>query len=367
MTSSETKIENLFTLPIQSGWFTDSFLQAISLDQIESSIAEIKNSFGLYQSLQPDEDAYLVSFERGQVVVQMTLDANDQIIYLLFQPSPQILSPEQAVQALKTFPGQTNLLVLADNRELISLNCDRPLAVGSTFKLAVLAALRQQMATGRTWSEVVALQPQWKSLGSGMLQDWFDNALLTVQTLATLMIAQSDNTATDALINLVGREAVEAESDRNRPFLTTREAFLLKAASNRTLLAQYRAAELNQRRQILQQLQTQPLPSGNEFTADPTALDIEWFFTPHELCQLMTKVADLPLMSVNPGGTNPTDWQRIAYKGGSEPGVLSLTTWLESASGHTYCISATWNDQSPLDEQRLYRLYSGLIASLKAA
>ncbi|MFL9455456.1 serine hydrolase [Tolypothrix bouteillei VB521301_2] len=47
------------------------------------------------------------------------------------------------------------------------------------------------------WKDVVQLQPSEKSLPSGMLHTWPDGSYLTVQTLASLMISLSDNTATD--------------------------------------------------------------------------------------------------------------------------------------------------------------------------
>lgn len=364
----ETAIERLFTAPLQPDWFAESFLSQVPFEQIQAILTDIKTSLGPYQSIQSAENGYLLIFERGQAMAYINLDANGQIVGLLFQPRSNPIALEQVIQELQTFPGQVNLIVLEGDRELAALNSEQALAVGSTFKLAVLAALRQQIEAGdRAWSDVVELQPEWKSLPSGILQDWFDGALLTIQTLATLMISRSDNTATDALIHLVGRESIEALTQRNRPFLTTREAFVLKAAQNRELLEQYRAADTETRRQLLNTFAAYPLASATEFDADPVALDIEWFFTPRELCQLMAKVADLPLMSVNPGGgiINPRDWQRIAFKGGSEPGVLNLTTWLESPTGKTYCVSVTWNDQAPLAEQQLYSLYSGLVAGLK--
>ncbi|MGQ9871393.1 serine hydrolase [Leptodesmis sp.] len=56
------------------------------------------------------------------------------------------------------------------------------------------------------------------------MQTWPDDSLLTVQSLAPLMISQSDNTVTDHLIHLVRREAIEAIAPCHRPFLSTREA-----------------------------------------------------------------------------------------------------------------------------------------------
>jgi hypothetical protein len=55
---------------------------------------------------------------------------------------------------------------------------------------------------------------------------------------------------------------------------------------------------------------------------------VEWFFSTRELCALMAEVRGQPLMQVNPGVANPEDWETISFKGGSEPGVLNLTTAL---------------------------------------
>ncbi len=59
----------------------------------------------------------------------------------------------------------------------------------------------------------------------------------------------------------------------------------------------------------------------------------------------MARVADLPLMTINPGVPSP-GWKRIAYKGGSDAGVLNLTSYVTAANGTSYCASATWNDRS---------------------
>ena len=239
------------------------------------------------------------------------------------------------------------------------------LAVGSAFKLAVLAALQDQVAQGlRQWDEVVALDPAWKSLPTGILQTWPDGAPLTLHTLAALMISQSDNTATDALIHLVGREAVEAYSPRNKPFLTTREAFVLK--ENEALLAQYRQAGERGRRALLGRLASEPLPSTEIFATGPRALDVEWFMTATELCTLMARVQGLPLMSINPGVADPEAWARAAFKGGSEPGVINLTTGLVRADGSRLCVVATWNTETPPAgmESQFISLYSRLLAAL---
>lgn len=243
---------------------------------------------------------------------------------------------------------------------------DAPLAVGSSFKLAVLAALQERVEAGeRAWDEVVTLEAAWKSLPSGLLQDWPEGSALTLETLATLMISVSDNTATDALMHTLGREAVEAQlGERNRPLLTTREAFVLKTPAHADLLARYREGDEAARRRVLEEAAARDLPDPLSFPTEPTALDVEWFVSARELCALIAEVSELPLMSVNPGVADPDRWTRVAFKGGSEPGVMNLTTYLEGDAS-TYCVSVTQNrEDAPLEEARLLGLYGGLLAAL---
>lgn len=367
--SPQAALERLWTAPqVESEWFAASFLQQIPVAP-EQILQDLKTNLGALQSVQPEGEGYRVRCERGSLRALIVLNPQGQITGLLFQEmQSNALTVADAIQQLQALPGQTSLLVRAGDTELAAWNADQPLAVGSTFKLAVLAALRQQIEAGQgSWAEVMALQPQDKSLPSGFLQTWFDGARLTLETLATLMISQSDNTATDVLIRRVGREAVEALAAGNRPFLTTREAFVLKSAQNSALLQRYREGDEGQRRSLLPELAALPLPSPAEFSGNPIAPEVEWFFSTRELCDLMDRVADLPLMSVNPGGglVNPQDWARISFKGGSEPGVLNLTTALVGKDGTPYCVSATWNNpEAALDEGRFFALYGGLVAGL---
>ena len=41
----------------------------------------------------------------------------------------------------------------------------------------------------------------------------------------------------------------------------------------------------------------------------------------------------------NPGAVSRTDWKNVAYKGGSETGVLNLTTRVRDDLDRTYCVS----------------------------
>ncbi|MEM6429227.1 MAG: serine hydrolase, partial [Deinococcota bacterium] len=180
---------------------------------------------------------------------------------------------------------------------------------------------------------------------------------VTLETLATLMISISDNTATDALIDILGRDTLEARTTHNKPFLTTREAFSLKVDAD--ALTRYRDADAAGKYDILTDLNPPDLAG---FTGEPMALDIEWFFSMNELCEQMHAVKDVPLTQISPGLANADRWQQVAYKGGSEAGVLAFVTWLEAASGEAYCVAVAQNDpDAALDEAVLSRLYRNLL------
>jgi beta-lactamase class A len=78
----------------------------------------------------------------------------------------------------------------------------------SSIKIAILYELARQVDEGRiALDEPRPVPPAARVGGSGILQHLTARALAP-RDLATLMIALSDNTATNVLIDLVGREAV---------------------------------------------------------------------------------------------------------------------------------------------------------------
>ena len=361
-------LERLFTTSqIQADWFIPSFLEQVPSVQIQGVLTEISSSLGEFQGVRETADGFEVQFTGGTVPAQIRLTPEGQIAGLFFQ-SPSIpVALDEAIPLLESSPYDTSLLVMQDETELAAVNVETPLAVGSSFKLAVLAALKNQIDAGTlSWDTVVELQPELKSLPSGIVQDWPDSSKVTVDTLATLMISISDNTATDILMQTVGRETIEALTERNQPFLSTKEAFTLKNPENSRLLRRYRNGDVDARRRVIQDVSDRPLPSKSTFSSTPVEVDVEWFFTPRELCSLMETVADLPAMQINSGAASPSNWEQIAFKGGSEPGVLNLTTQLRNSQGQTYCVSATWNSaEQPLNEEVLTQLYRSIIAGLE--
>lgn len=187
-----------------------------------------------------------------------------------------------------------------------------------------------------------------------------------IHTLATLMMSISDNTATDVLINLLGRAEVERWSVRNRPFLTTREAFALKTTSNSSLLVRFRNGNETERRAVLEEIARVPLQPLNIFLElrSAFALDIEWFFSPKELCDLIDSTSDLNMLNVGESPARHDAWAKVSFKGGSEPGVYSLTNRLVSRTGDVFCLSVAVNDQQAIDESRIYEVFEVIIENL---
>ncbi len=349
-------------------WFSSAFLDHVPARQVDQVLAELRTALGAYQSARCEDGRCTVTFANGTMPARIRADGEGRLTTLWFGPPSLTASTiESTVEALRALPGRVSVLVLEDGTERAAVTPDEPLGVGSAFKLAVLAALQDRVtARALRWGQVVELDPAWRSLPSGTLQTWPPRTPVTLATLAAMMISESDNTATDALIHVVGRAEVErAAPARVRPFLTTREVFVLKTPANEALLTSFRAGDEAQRRALLPELAARPLPTLNAYPDTPTALDVEWFFSARELCALMARVEQLPLMSINPGVAERSSWDHIAFKGGSEPGVLNATTWLVRGS-HRYCVAATWNATTLLTASRFMSLYSGVLSALAA-
>lgn len=365
--SAETVLSRLFTAAeLEAAWFADSFLVQISLAQIEQILTGITSALGAYQAVASVGEGYQLTFARGTVPTRIVLNGRGQITGLLFE-TPQLtdLSLTELTQQLATLPGTTSLVVVKESEILAAHQPDQPLAVGSAFKLLILQVLQQQIALGiHTWDEVIPLQAELRSLPSGRLQAWPVGTPMTLQTLATMMISESDNTATDHLLTLLGRDAVESLTVDNRPFLSTREAFILKDPQNQALRRRYQTGSERERRGLLSALAALPLPSVNIFNDGPQSLAVEWFLSTQALCDAMATVANLPLMQVNPGLVDPSNWRQVAFKGGSEPGVENFTTELINQNGERYCVSATWVNPEGIDELAFSTLYRSIIGAM---
>lgn len=368
--------------------FNAAFLTAVSPDQLAALVAQTTGQFGAAIGVESitatgsDSATIALRFERAIIGGPMTLDAAGKIAGLLINDvSPIDDSPAKILRELQALPSVTNAWFgpLEGGDPLLAYNADVPLALGSSFKLYVLSALSHAIARGEhRWDEVVTLDA--RSFPSGVTQDWPEGAPVTVQTLATLMIQISDNTATDQLIRLLGREAVEAEfaasndhAARNQPLLTTRELFVLK--SDPALRQSYLAADEPTRRAMLADLAGREVSLQSvvgALSGTPVAIDtLEWFASPDDLRALLQRLTEpehataRAIMAASPSMSEAAqnDWAYVGYKGGSEPGVLNLTWLLRDESGRWHMLTLGWNNpDAALDQKQLELLALRILA-----
>ena len=292
---------------------------------------------------------------------------------LLFQPytaTPKPASWPAVDTALESLAGQATMVAIEVGRSapLHGLQPARVGAIGSAFKLYVLGALGRAIAGGTaSWNEQLAIRDAWKSLPSGDLRKARAGARYPLRYFAQQMIAVSDNTAADHLLHRLGRSAVEAalvplglrEPRRDTPFLSTREMFALKLSATPSLRAAYVAGGPTQRLRLLARVAALPvsLAQASRWTTPREISSIEWFASPDDLARAMLALQTLsrrpglaPLHAIlarNLGiAFDRKTWRYVAFKGGSEPGVLSLTWLLGRADGHDFVLSIVLNDST---------------------
>ncbi|GAA4187741.1 hypothetical protein GCM10022252_21810 [Streptosporangium oxazolinicum] len=245
----------------------------------------------------------------------------------------------------------------------------RPL--GSIFKLYVLGAVAERIRDGGLrWNTKLTIKPEWKSLGEGGLTGRPDGSTTTVREAAKLMISISDNTATDILIHTVGRKAVEStvrrwssHPERNIPFITTREAFLLKGVNHPAQARAYLALDTAGKRAYLKDTVAKQSLSDIVLWNRPREIDtLEWFGSPRDVCRAYAGLLKPggkevgAVMSANDLGIklDKRKWPVVWAKGGSEMGVLDLSYAARSAGGRTYVVTALTSDLAgALDERAL--------------
>lgn len=101
-----------------------------------------------------------------------------------------------------------------DSGDGFDINGDKQIASASMIKLLILAELLQQVADGElSLDEQLTVASQDIVGGTGIIQN-YGSGSYSVEKLARLMIAESDNTATNVLIDKLGMGAVNGEAER---------------------------------------------------------------------------------------------------------------------------------------------------------
>ena len=359
-------------------YFAASFQAAVPKAQFDAITASLIAQYGAPVAVDRATSSdgrtgtVLLRFEKGIGTISLEVDAGPQekvsgLLVTGFTMADD--SFDKVAAGIAALPGQTGFLVAELGgdavRPLASAHADRQFATGSTFKLYILDELAAQIAAGkRRWSDVVPLSHF--SFSSAATANWPKDTPVTLQTLANWMISVSDNGATDTLIHLLGRDAIEArmksaghsDPSRNIPLLTTVEAFALKGNNFNDLRPLFIEGDDAAQRKLIEDNRTRLTLAnvdGVSFTAGPRFIDsLEWFASPDDIARLMVDLRArqsktlLDAMAIN-NGVGPVaaaDWSYLGYKGGSENGVLSMSLLGQRKSdGKWFVVTASWNNR----------------------
>lgn len=375
--------------------FAPTFLAQVPPAQIRQIIQQYAAQLGAVTRMErvhgaagtPIQAQFRLGFSKGSTV-PMTIAvgaAPPSLVTGLFfgPPRKDVATLTELMREFSALPGHVSVLAARLDASAVvpiaAVDSGRPLALGSAFKLYILAELISEVESGkRHWSDVVPLDSASRSLPSGVLQRWPVGTPMTIEALAILMISQSDNTAADQLLHLLGRERVESRQRevgnthfaQNIPFVTTREMFALKTPADSALLRRYLAGSTSVRRDVLSEIARQPYAEiAPDFSKGPVAIDsVEWFASASDLARTMLWIrnhtatgpaaAARAVLAVNPGLNWPAgNWPYVGFKGGSEPGVLDLSFLLRRADGQWFVLTATWNNpDKAVDEGQLIPL-----------
>lgn len=236
---------------------------------------------------------------------------------------------------------------------LLDRSADEPAPLGSMFKLYVLLAVSHAVDEGTlSWDTTLTVEDYNRSLPSGTLQEEPNGTAVSVREAATQMIEISDNTATDMLIQELGRDAIEDAVKQSGhhdpelllPFPTTREMFLLGWGDPEDLDT-WQTGTPQEQRALLDQLARQPLdPHDIAVGGDPLwDKGVEWFASAYDVAAVHQALQDQQdpvvreILSQN-HGLEQHVWDYVAFKGGSSPGVVSGSWFVEDGTGDSYVV-----------------------------
>ncbi len=373
------------------------WLSQISAEQTRDFIAAIRNDFpdGFISdliALSPIRATAVVDSPSappgtvGFLTLRTRFSGNQTIIQFGFQPfsgevqfiEDQNLTLTQAADKFQTLGADSSLYIGrigSDNQcsSVIERDPNSLRATASVFKLWVLGAVANGFNIGNLMQDdlVELVASELASGGDINLEPL--GTQFTVTELATLMMANSDNTATDLLHELVGRDAVGdivnaygvAQPAVLTPFLNISEQFhLFFSFSLNDALSYLNGSESFQQQFLSNQIE--PLgpyvPGTGGFNNESLLTAGSWRATALDICRTFASLRNLAngsdaLSVVNlalgsqaaqPNVRNA--WDRVWYKGGSlasgSTGLHVLTNvWmLENSGEDAFVVIALAND-----------------------
>lgn len=370
--------------------FDPAFREAVTFEQLLGPLDEI-TSDGPYvvesiRSSTPTTAVLLIVGDSGATseLSVSVLSTDDPTMNALFigPPQPPFEPPATTDEAITRLEEMGTLRVGSFTDDCrpggVAVNVDAQAPIGSGFKLWVLAAVVNAEAAGAlSWEDEVEIRDELDAYPSGVTQEDPPGSFVTVRELADRMIAISDNTATNHLMDLVGRAAVEqamidsghSAPERNRPLMDAREFTIVKFGDD-DLRNRYQAAGEAERRRILdEEVASMPLPPLAAIVSitDPVDVEtVEWFASPSDLCRTLTQLADnavaVAVLSQSAGIPDEAGrWETLLFKGGSEPGVIAMAWLTIDSDGNRYVTAGSVSNETQLiDDAEAANLFAFL-------
>lgn len=332
-------------------------------------------------------------------ICDLTLDRTGAAAGWLLRPGARHLPRAELDRAAQELDGEWGLALRlldptgAEVETVTRGSGTELLPLGSVFKLYVLAELAAQASAGEVdFDAEIPIREEARSLPSGTMQTLEPGTPIQIRHMARQMIAISDNTAADHLIDLVGRERIEEHLERYgngrpdalRPFLRTIDLFLLKGIGTKdrarafgeeiggdlgAVAEAWAGAEPAERRAWLDRLWEVALAERDHAKVRARLLAtyslatlgapghwrIGWCARPLDLVELLTRAQRGELVDAQTSRTflelyaaGPPQYLRPGvaeqgFKGGSETGVLALTVRVVMEDGRAVlaCLART--------------------------
>jgi hypothetical protein len=349
-------------------WFRDCVhpdARSLKLwSQIEADAISAHNAGRRILGVKQTGDSVRVDLDGATAAVRIFITNDGRIgdVYA-YQPAATQISFAEIFTRLRGLPGRVSVVITRDGNEVAALDSDKLLEVASSMKLGVLKALLDEVAAGHlTLERNAIIRPDLKALPSGTLHQLPDNSPVTLHTLASLMMRDSDNTATDILIDAIGKEKVRAVL--GVPWLMTfHQWFMLKA--DPALYAEFRREPEERKASWLGALQPKIPLSYSDSIAGSTP-ESGWFLSTRRLCELIDSVASSDFAQLESTLVQYPEWRSVASKAGGDQTSRNDTLLLTRLDGRRYCLSVTWNtDEAIFTDERYIFLVTTLIEAIR--
>ena len=375
-----------------SSTFTADFIENVPYDDFVAVVEQLATegtgwSVGEYEERDGTSATVLIVAGSGDAIranIALETVVPHRIAGLLIQPAEQPTledPPADLEEAADRVAGMGTLeMAVFDVTEgsceaVFEHGSGSAAPVASAFKLYVLAAVADAVGSGELeWDDEVTIIEDLKSIPTGVLQDEEEGETFSVREVAETMIAFSDNTGTDHLIDLVGRGSVEeafsdygmADPSLNIPLMDTMDLAALKVGPASGLATQWLDGDDEQRRAILDQI-SDIRPSDiplSEFDQPILPDRIEWFATPADMCRVLTALWDkgeplTQILTINPGLPDEEGaFETVAFKGGSEPGMTAMNWLVERPDGRIFMLAGSIvNPEEEIDQLQAVLLF----------